>query len=66
VTRICDSEGCTNLASTAIRFHGQAGHVHDCDHHAAVLREWCDVAEAVPMPCPWLHGDTWTDQPRDL
>lgn len=66
----CSSDGCTDAAVYAVRFHDQAGHVHDCAKHTAELREFCDVAEVVPLSggCPWPHGDgrTWTDQPRDL
>jgi len=62
----CDSHGCTAAATTAMRFHNQVGHIHDCSYHAADLREWCDVAESAPLPCPWPHGDDWVDTPRDL
>ena len=63
----CDCHGCTAAATTAIRFHNQAGHVHDCSYHTAGLREWSDVAESAPLPCPWPHdGTDWVDKPRDL
>lgn len=64
----CCAHGCTRRAAYAIRFHNQAGHVHDCSPCTAQLREWNDVAEVVPLPCPFPHGDgsTWTDQPREL
>lgn len=62
----CSWDACQRPATHAIRFHGQAGHVHDCSPHTAELREWADVAEVMPLPCPWTHGATWTDQPKDL
>lgn len=64
----CCHDGCTNPAAYAIRFHNQAGHVHDCSPCTAELREWTDVAEVVPLPCPFPHGngETWTDTPREL
>lgn len=64
----CSWEGCPRSAVAAARFHGQAGHVHDCSQHIAMLREWSDVAEVVPLPCLWPHGNgaSWIDQPRDL
>lgn len=64
----CCADGCTRKATTAIRFHDQPGHVHDCTPCTAELREWCDVAEAVPLPRPFPHGDgtTWTDTPKEL
>lgn len=62
----CCWDGCDQPASYAVTFAGQAGHVHDCAAHVAVLREWSDVAEIVNLPCPWVHGAIWHDQPRDL
>jgi hypothetical protein len=64
----CCWDGCPRTATHAIRFHNQNGHVHDCDRHTAHLREWSDVAEVVPLPCPFDHGtgNMWIDAPRDL
>lgn len=63
----CDANSCTLPAVSAIRFRDQAGHVHDCSPHTAELREWCDVIEVVPLPCPFPHGaEAWTDTPREL
>ncbi|MEW2635967.1 hypothetical protein AB0903_31095 [Streptomyces sp. NPDC048389] len=64
----CSWESCPRPAVVAMRFHRQYGHVHECAQHAAVLREWTDVAESVPLPCPWDHGngDTWIDFPPEL
>lgn len=62
----CCWDGCDQPAAAAVTFVGQAGHVHDCAAHVAVLREWCDVAEVVSLPCPWVHGAIWTDAPADL
>lgn len=65
--RPCDAHGCTRQAVVALRFHDQPGHVHDCAPCAHDLREFCDVVESHPLPCPWAHnGTTWTDQPREL
>ncbi|MFD8088631.1 hypothetical protein [Streptomyces malaysiensis] len=64
---LCGWEDCQTQATTALRFRDQPGHVHNCDPHAALHREWCDVIESVPLPnCPFSHGATWTDYPRDL
>jgi hypothetical protein len=64
----CSRTGCPKPAVAAARFHNQAGHVHDCSQHIAELREWTDVAEVVPLPCPFSHGDgtTWIDDPKEL
>ncbi|WP_035796402.1 hypothetical protein [Kitasatospora mediocidica] len=63
----CSWEDCPKPAVAAARFHDQVGHVHDCSQHIAWLREWSDVAEIVPLPCPFAHGDvTWVDQPKEL
>lgn len=63
----CSADGCPRPARYAITFHGQPGHVHDCDPCTAVVREWCDVATVVALPCPHPHGSAgWTDQPRPL
>ncbi len=64
----CCNHGCRRRAVYAIRFRGQAGHVHDCSPCTAELREWNDVAEVMPLPCPFPHGtgETWTDAPREL
>jgi hypothetical protein len=64
----CSSEGCGEAATAAIRFHGQTGHVHDCSAHLAILREWADIAEVVPLPCPWPCSPlpTRVDAPREL
>jgi hypothetical protein len=63
----CSREGCTAAAVAAVRFHRQAGHVHECAADLAYLREWCDIAEVAPLPCPWVHTETqWIDYPRDL
>ena len=64
----CSWEDCPKQAVAAARFHNQRGHVHDCAQHIAWLREWSDVAEVVPLPCPFPHGDVtpWVDQPREL
>lgn len=62
----CSSEECEEPAAYAIAFRGQAGHVHDCIGHTAVLREWTDVERVVSLPCPFPHGDRWTDTPKAL
>ncbi len=62
----CDWEGCQRMAVAAIRFRDQPGHTHDCGPHLAQLREWCDITETAPMPCPWPHGNKWTDDPAPL
>lgn len=64
---ICGWEDCQDPATTALTFRGQPGHVHNCDPHAAINREWSDVTWSAPTPCPLLdHGTTWTAVPRDL
>lgn len=53
---ICSWEGCDQPAAEALVIRGQAGHVHDCRAHSAVLREWCDVqrsAEIAQGVCPF-------------
>lgn len=64
----CSADGCPRPAVVAMRFHGQYGHVHECAQHAAELREWNDVAESHPLPCPWDHGngETWISYPPEL
>lgn len=64
----CSWEDCPRRAVVAMRFRNQPGHVHECHAHAAELREWCDVTESAPLPCPFPHGDgtTWTDDPTPL
>lgn len=64
----CSWEDCPKRAVIAMRFRNQPGHVHECHAHAAELREWCDVIETAPLPCPFDHGDgiTWTDDPTPL
>lgn len=65
--RLCGWEGCDETATTALRFRGQPGHVHNCDPHAATNREWADVIESAPLPnCPFPHGGMWIDTPHDL
>ena len=64
---LCGWEDCAEKATTALRFRAQPGHVHNCDPHAAINREWSDVIESAPMPnCPFTHGGMWIDTPRDL
>lgn len=52
----CGSEGCTRAAVAALWLRGQAGHVHDCSHHEALVREYCDVIDSKPivpgLKCP--------------
>jgi len=64
----CSDHGCTQRAMVAMAFRNQPGHVHECAQHEAELREWCDVTEVAPLPCPFSHGngETWTDEPREL
>ena len=63
--RSCDWSGCARTAVWAVRFHGQKGHVHDCDFHTDWLKLDCNVTQIVKLPCPWPHdGTTWTDTPR--
>ena len=64
----CDWRDCPTPAANAITFTGVAGHVHDCERHTAVLREWTDIYEVIPLPCPWadFHNISWTDTPREL
>ncbi len=65
--RPCDVEGCARFAVEAMRFRHQPGHVHVCGPCGAMDREWCDVVEAVLLPCPWAHnGEIWTAKPREL
>lgn len=56
-TFICGAEGCDALATVALRFRDQIGHVHVCPADEALDREWCDVIESHPMPCPWLCSE---------
>lgn len=64
---LCGWGDCQKRATTALRFRGQPGHVHNCDPHAAINREWSDVIESAPMPnCPFPHGGMWIDTPADL
>ena len=62
----CSWEECPAEAKHAMTFRGQLGHVHECDHHTAFLREWADVESVVPLPCPHMHGPKWVDIPRAL
>lgn len=64
----CSWEDCTAWAVVVMTFRDQVGHVHECPQHEALLREWSDVTAAVPLPCPFPHGDgrTWTDVPHEL
>lgn len=65
--RGCDREACNRTAVVAMRFTGQPGHVHVCPPCEAIDREWCDVAEVRPLPCPYPHdGTTWVAKPREL
>jgi hypothetical protein len=64
---LCGWGDCTERATTALRFRAQPGHVHNCDPHAAINREWSDVIESAPLPdCPFPHGGMWIDLPADL
>jgi len=49
----CDVQGCTRPAVTVLRFRGMVGHVHVCARCEATDREWADVNESYPLPCPW-------------
>lgn len=67
----CDSDGCDRAATTVIAFNKQAGHVHDCDQHTSLLREFADVKKTWPLEegeCPLgCKGEsTWTATPRHL
>jgi hypothetical protein len=64
----CGSEGCGELATTAIRLADHGGHVHDCDEHTAVLHALSFVTETAPIQagrCPWPCTDLpiYTDTP---
>lgn len=50
----CTAEGCTRDATTWLRFAGMGDllHVHVCPQDEAVDREWADVIESGPLPCP--------------
>lgn len=50
----CSTEGCREQATTWLRFIGMGEqlHVHVCPSDEAIDREWCDVAESGPLPCP--------------
>lgn len=50
----CSVTGCDADAVTALRFRDQPGHVHVCRADEAINREWAEVVESAPMPCPWL------------
>lgn len=55
MTLRCCSGTCAEPAVEAIAFRGQPGHIHDCAHHAAQVREWCDItasAAIVDGICP--------------
>lgn len=49
VVLTCSSEGCDEVAVETLFLRDQVGHVHDCAQDAAVLREWCDVTESLPI-----------------
>jgi hypothetical protein len=65
---LCSWGDCEREATTALMFAGQAGHVHDCGPHTAIVREWSDVVESAPMPCPWAcsREPIRVEKPRDL
>lgn len=50
----CSADGCTEQAITWLRFAGMGDrlHVHVCSRDEATDREWCDVVESGPLPCP--------------
>lgn len=67
MTGECSVPGCPLPVTTAMRFRDQGGHVHYCDPHAAVAREWFDIRASVGTPCPWgPHRMKWTDNPPEL
>lgn len=61
----CSVADCPQPPGIAMRFRSQYGHVHYCPAHGAEVREWYDVIESNPLPCPYHHGDgsTWIDYP---
>ncbi|ONI48654.1 MULTISPECIES: hypothetical protein [unclassified Streptomyces] len=65
---LCGWEDCQETATTALTFRGQPGHVHNCNPHAAINREWSDVTSSAPMPpCTYPHdGTTYVAMPADL
>lgn len=65
----CSILDCPRPPVHSARFRNQHGHVHYCDPCAAMAREWYDVVEIVPFPCPWTccnPADTWIDFPPEL
>jgi hypothetical protein len=62
----CCSEGCRRTAVEALWFNNQLGHIHECAHHSAMVREWFDVAGSCGLPCPLTHQIVWTDAPPGL
>lgn len=52
--RACSVDGCHTTAVSWLRFAGMGEqlHVHVCAAHEAEDREYADVIESGPMPCP--------------
>lgn len=50
----CTAAECERPAVTWLRFAGMGEllHVHVCAEDEAIDREWCDVVESGPLPCP--------------
>lgn len=68
---LCGAGDCRRVATEALRFHGMAGHVHNCTEDAAINREWCDVSASMPIvdskcPYPCTVEPIYTAVPAEL